>query len=121
MAMFIGTEMGLEITPDEGRKKVKKFKANHKKGTIKAHYFSRAVLETLLANSTNMGIRVYIGNDEKGDFDNFIVAVNPDGNNVFKGDFSVTGDKDMPAAGSGIYASSFPCPNQCANSNTDFA
>jgi hypothetical protein len=122
MTMFDGTELGKEITPDEGRKKVKRFKANRKKGVKKAHYFSRAVLEKLLAEPTNMGIRIYIGHDETDDHDNFIVAVNAEGHNVFRGDFTIPGSKDMPSgAGSGIYASTFPCPNQCANSYTDFA
>ena len=127
MAMFTGKEPGIEITPDHGRLKVKKFKANRsqspvgKKGIIKAHYFSRAVLEKLLAEPTNVGIRVYIGHDDKDDHDNFIVAVNAEGNNVFKGNFSIPGDKDMPAGGSGIYASENPCPNNCPNAGTDFA
>lgn len=127
MAMFTGTELGIEITPDEGRKKAKKFKANRslspagKKGVVKAHYFSRAVLEKLLAEPSNMGIRVYIGHDDKDDHDNFIVAVNAAGDNIFKGDFTILGDKDMPAGGSGIYASDWPCPNNCPKSNTDFA
>jgi hypothetical protein len=121
MAMFDGTEPGIELTPDLARKKAKKFKANRKKGVIKAHYFSRAILEKLLTEPSNMGIRVYIGLDDKDDHDNFIVAVNAEGNNVFKGEFSILGDKDMPASGSGVYASELPCPKNCPNSETDFA
>jgi formylmethanofuran dehydrogenase subunit C len=121
MTMFTGKELGLEITPDEGRKKAKKFKANRKKGQIKAHYFSRAVLEKLLENPENVGIRVYTGNDDKDELDNFIVAVNAAGDNVFKGEFTIEGDKDMPAGSSGIYASAWPCPSKCPTSNTDFA
>ncbi len=121
MAMFTGKELGFEITPDEGRKKAKKFKANRKKGQIKAHYFSRAVLESLLANPENVGIRVYTGNNDKDELDNFIVAVNAAGDNIFKGEFSIEGDKDMPAGGSGIYASALPCPAFCSNQSTDFA
>ena len=119
--MFDGTEMGIEITPDEGRKKAKKFKANRKKGVIKAHYFSRAVLLKLLKEPTNMGIRIYTGNDDNDELDNFIVAVNAAGDNIFKGEFTVEGDKDMPASGSGIYASLSPCPPKCQNASTDFA
>ena len=89
MAMFTGNEPGIQITPDEGRKKAKKFKANRKKGVIKAHYFSRAVLEKILADSATVGIRIYAGNDDKDELDNFIVAVNAEGENVFNGTFSL--------------------------------
>lgn len=125
--MFTGNEPGIEITPDQGRLKAKKFKANRslspvgKKGIVKAHYFSRAVLEKLLAEPTNVGIRVYIGHNDKDDHDNFIVAVNAEGDNVFKGDFTIPGDKDMPAGGSGIYASDNPCPRWCPTNESDFA
>lgn len=53
--------------------------------------------------------------------DNFNIAVNAAGDNIFKCEFTVAGDKDMPAGGSGIYASALPCPSQCPNVNTDFA
>ncbi|MES2794444.1 MAG: hypothetical protein V4683_00690 [Bacteroidota bacterium] len=119
--MFTGTEPGIQITPDEGRKKAKKFKENRKKGLVKAHYFSRAVLEKILASPTNVGIRIYAGHDDKDELDNFIVAVNAEGDNVFNGIFSVIGDKDMPSSDSGIYASPNPCPNKCPTSTTDFA
>lgn len=119
--MFDGTELGIELSPDLARKKTKKFKANRKKGIIKAHYFSRSILEKLLTDPSNVGIRIYIGNNDIDDFDNFIVAVNAEGENIFKGDFVITGEKDMPASDSGIYASAFPCPTKCPTSNTDFA
>jgi hypothetical protein len=120
MAMFTGTEMGFEISPNEGRKKAKKFKVNRKKGFIKAHYFSRAVLEKLLLDPSIMGVRIYIGNDDNDELDNFIVAVNAAGDNIFKGNFTIAGDKDMPADGSGIYTSAAPCPSHCPPPNTDF-
>jgi hypothetical protein len=121
MAMFDGTELGIELSPDEGRKKAKKFKTNRKGGIVKAHYFSREVLLKLLADPKNMGIRVYIGHGDDNDHDNFIVAVNAEGHNVFKGNFTIPGDKDMPAGGSGIYASAAPCPQWCPPATTDFA
>jgi hypothetical protein len=120
MAMFDGTEMGIEITPDQGKKKVKKFKANRKKGEVKAHYFSRAVLERLLSDPNAMGIRVYTGNDEKDELDNFVVAVNADGENIFMGSFTPTGDGIMPVSGSRIYASAAPCPPRCPPKTNDF-
>ena len=125
--MFDGTEPGIELTPDLARKKVRKFNSNRpqslvsKKLETKAHYFSRAVLEKLLSDPTNMGIRFYVGHNDKLDIDNFIVAVNAEGENVFKGNFTVNGDKDMPAGGSGIYASENPCPRWCPTNESDFA
>lgn len=127
MAMFDGKEPGIELTPDLARKKVRKFNSNRspslvsKKLETKAHYFSRAVLEKLLSDPSNMGVRFYTGHNDKSDLDNFIVAVNADGENVFKGNFTVNGDKDMPSSGSGIYGSSNPCPSHCPTEATNFA
>ena len=47
--------------------------------------------------------------------------VNAEGNNVFKGNFSIPCDKVMPAGGFGIYASDGPCPKNCPDASTDFA
>ncbi len=120
--MFTGEEEGIPLLPDEARKKVRKFNGSRKKEDIKAHYFSRKVLESLLADTKNVGVRFYMGHDDTSTHDNFIVAVNAEGNNVFKGEFSIGGSKDMPSGGdSGIYASAAPCPKWCPPSNTDFA
>jgi formylmethanofuran dehydrogenase subunit C len=121
MPMFTGLEEGNPLSPDLARKKVRKFNGNRKKEDIKAHYFSRKVLEELLADINNVGIRFYMGHNDKAVHDNFIVAVNADGDNVFNGEFTIEGSKDMPASGSGIYASDLPCPKNCPSQNTDFA
>lgn len=120
--MFTGNERGIEISPDEARKRVRKFNCNRKPTDIKAHYFSRAVLEKLLADKNNIkGIRVYYGMTEKADIDAVIVGVDARGENIFKGEFSEKGGKDVGGDLGGIYASLNPCPNRCASSKTNLA
>lgn len=108
--MFTGTEIGIEISVADATKKVKKFKNHGNNGTKKAHYFSRAILEKLLNDPTNVGIRVYSAMNDNADLDNFIVAVKKEGENVVSS-----------GASSGVYASSLPCPDYCATKGTDFA
>lgn len=120
--MFTGREKGIELTPDQARKRVRKFNCNRKPTDIKAHYFSRAVLEKLLADKDNIkGIRVYYGMTEKADIDAVIVGVDAKGENIFTGEFSDHGGKDVGGDKGGIYASAMPCPNKCGSGSTSFA
>ena len=120
--MFTGREKGIELTPDQARKRVRKFNCNRKPTDIKAHYFSRAVLEKLLADKDNIkGIRVYYGMTEKADIDAVIVGVDAKGENIFTGEFSERGGKDVGGDSGGIYASTSWCPNRCPSSSTSLA
>ncbi len=120
--MFNGEEPGILLTPDQARLKVRKFNCNRKENDIKAHYFSRAVLEKLLADKNIIkGIRVYYGMNEKADLDAVIVGVNAVGENIFTGEFSVKGGKDVGGDRGGIYASADPCPSHCPSKNTSFS
>ncbi len=110
--MFNGEESGIQLSFDEASKKVKKFNSNRNKGAIKAHYFSRAVLEKLLSDPIMVGVRFYTGMNDKSDLDNFLVAVNKQGENLFK--------KTLDAS-TEIYASALPCPEFCPPQSSDFA
>jgi hypothetical protein len=120
--MFTGREKGKPLTPDEARQRVQKFNCNRKPTDIKAHYFSRAVLEKLLADKDNIkGIRVYYGMTERADIDAVIVGVDAHGENIFKGEFTERGGKDVGSGVGGIYASADPCPTHCPTKSTNFA
>jgi hypothetical protein len=120
--MFTGNEKGIELTPDEARKKVRKFNCNRRKNDVKAVYFSQAVLRKILSqNGDIVGLRVYYGMNEMSDLDAIIVGVNAKGDNVFKGQFSNMGDKDANSNESGIYSSNNWCPSRCPTSSTDFS
>ena len=120
--MFTGNERGAELSPDEARKRIRKFNCNRKPTDIKAHYFSRAVLEKLLADKKNIkGIRVYYVMTEKADIDAVLVAVDAKGENIFKGEFAERGDKDVEGDLGGIYASTSWCPNRCPSNSTNLA
>lgn len=120
--MFTGNERGTALSPDEARKRIRKYNYNRKPTDIKAHYFSRAVLEKLLADKKNIkGIRVYYGMTEKADIDAVLVGVDAKGENIFTGEFTENGGKDVGSDAGGIYASTSWCPNRCPSSSSSLA
>jgi hypothetical protein len=111
--MFTGKEPGKELTPNQARSNTKRFNCNRKENEIKAHYFSESLIAKILNEPGVIGLRVYYASNERKDIEAFLVGVDKYGNNVYKGEFTENGMKDMPASSSGIYASNTPCPDMC--------
>lgn len=119
---YTGVERPKILSPDQARINVRKYNCNRKERDPKAHYFSKKAIEAILKQKGVVGLRVYYALNEKLDMEGFLVGVDAHGNNVFKGEFTEKGSKDMPAGGdSGIYASFSPCPQHCPPKETDFA
>jgi hypothetical protein len=118
---FTGNEPGIELPPDVARKNARKYNCNRKDEEIRAHYFGEKLIKDILNQKGVVGFRIYYALNSDLNMEAFLVGVDADGNNVFKGNFATQGEKDaLSTSSSGIYASSVPCPNWCGSGGTDF-
>jgi hypothetical protein len=78
---------------------------------IRAHYFGREIIETLLNESDCAGIRIYYALDENGQKKLLIVGVDSTGEDLLPAEGGKTEDDDENI----IADFSFPCPNTCPN------
>ena len=69
---------------------------------IKGHYFGRAIIENILAQTDCVGIRIYYALNDDGEQRLIISGVKADENDIFNG---VIAEK------------SFLCPNRCGVAN----
>jgi hypothetical protein len=117
---FTGREKPYNLSPDEAKESVRRYHCNRKKNDIKAHYFGEVAIAKLLKTPGAVGIRVYYALNEKNDMEAFLVAVNAQGENLFKGEYSHKGDKDYVTEDTGIISSPVPCPNRCPPPSSSF-
>ena len=96
MTTFNSNAGGL-IPLDDAVALTQKFREDYP-DAIKAHYFSKSVINDVLLQSEAVGIRIYNGIDNDGARQLILVAVDIDGNDLYEGNLA-----DM----------STPCPLIC--------
>jgi hypothetical protein len=107
--LYDGSE-GNPLDLSIARSWVTNFRAGAKAGSeeIRAHYFGRDIIETLLNESDCVGLRIYYAFDETGQKKLLIVGVDSNGNDLLPEEGGRTKDD-----GNIIADFSFPCPNTC--------
>ena len=75
---------GGEIQLTEATTMVKKYQANYP-GEVKAHYFGKAIINTVLTQPNAVGIRIYQAINSNGERQLVLVGVDIDGNDLPNG------------------------------------
>jgi hypothetical protein len=114
---YSADEAPIILSPNQASESVQRQQKITKTKT-KAHYFGEKAILRILAQKGVVGIRVYYGYNDKNEPQAFLVGVDKAGENIFKGELSQKGDKDMAKLDdSGIYTSASPCPSRCPMNN----
>jgi hypothetical protein len=99
---FDGTE-GDSITLTEAAAMTARYRNSTTAGPIRAHFFGKDIINTILAQTDCMGIKIYYGQDSNYNQELVIVGV-------------TSSETDMT---SGTIADrSLPCPNYCDSSSS---
>lgn len=97
---FTGTE-DQEITLSQGSAMTLAYRTAHPStDTIKAEYFGKSILETILNQTGCVGIRVYNGLGSDGKQSNVLVGVDANGNDMVNGVLGDRSVKSPPFSGS---------------------
>jgi hypothetical protein len=99
------------ITLAEASQLTATYRETHK-GAIKASLFPSSVYLRLLGQHDCLGIRIYYGQNEKGELCPVLCGVDSEGNDMLPGaEAGDTGENEL-------YDLSFPCPTFCGDGNS---
>jgi hypothetical protein len=83
----------------------------------KAYFFGRDILERLLKEEGCMGIRIYMGEDDKGELHPVLVGCRADQSNILPKSMTTAGEEEEPI----VVNDSAKCPPECAPPGDPFA
>ncbi len=99
------------ISMEDAARLTERFRQNHM-GAVKAGLFPNDVYMRLLGNAHSAGIRIYFGQDEKGNICPVLCCVDAEGNDLLPA-MAKGGDP-----GNELFDISFPCPPFCGDGNS---